>query len=136
MDPKETINLREKFLKWCERTTVHAIPNIASNNHYFLKLMWIICFLASICYCFNVLTTSVVEYYKYGVLTTYDIGQESSARFPVIIICRTATYNSNHNNNNEEDQEFLNKMAFSCSFGGVIIIFGKKNKYLNLFYIK
>lgn len=91
------INFREKIFNWCERTTFHAVPNIATNDHFILKFMWSVCLLASLGYCCRILTSSIIEFYEYNVLTTYEIVQESSSLFPVITICNLNEYDLSKN---------------------------------------
>ena len=95
------INFRDKLVSWCERTTFHAIPNIATNEHKSLKIMWTVCLIASISYCCRILTSSIIDYYEYKVLTTYEIIQESSTLFPAVTVC----------NLNEFD--FISKLIYS-----------------------
>ena len=91
------INFREKIFKWCERTTFHAVPNIATNEHIILKCMWSICLVASLGYCCRILASSIIEFYEFNVLTTYEIVQESSSLFPVITICNLNKYDLGKN---------------------------------------
>jgi len=114
------INLKEKLKNWCERTTFHAIPNIASNEQIVLKLMWTLCLLASLGYCCRILTSSVIDYYEYRVLTTIEIVQESSSQFPAITICNLnqfdfsklkdreiyENYESNSSKSNDPKEQF------------------------------
>ncbi|CAF0901340.1 unnamed protein product [Brachionus calyciflorus] len=93
------INLGEKVLSWCEKTTFHAVPNIATNEHIILKIMWSICLIASLGYCCRILTSSINDYYEYRVLTTFEIVQESSNLFPVITICNLNEYDLSKNTN-------------------------------------
>lgn len=76
------INLKNKFLIWCEKTTFHAIPNIVNNEQFSFKLMWTICLIASVCYCCRILASSIIDYYEFKVLTKFEIIQESSSLFP------------------------------------------------------
>ncbi|RNA22233.1 acid-sensing ion channel 1 isoform X2 [Brachionus plicatilis] len=95
MKPK--INFQEKLFKWCERTSFHAVPNIATNEHIVLKCMWSICLVASLGYCCRILTSSIIDFYEYNVLTTFEIVQESSSLFPVITICNLNEYDLSKN---------------------------------------
>lgn len=137
MNAKETIDLHEKFISWCEKTTFHAIPNIATNKQTFLKLMWMFCLLVSVGYCCRVLTISVTDYWNYPVLTTYDIVQESSASFPVVTVCGFRHANSStelnmtssnmsfsdHHYSHAGDYHELRKLILSCSFSDVCSLF-------------
>jgi hypothetical protein len=103
------INLKEKLKNWCEKTTFHAIPNIASNEQVVLKLMWTFCLLASLGYCCRILTSSVTDYYEYRVLTTIEIVQESSSHFPAITICNLNQFDFSKLNNRKRFEINLNK---------------------------
>lgn len=81
-EKKSQINLKKKFRLWCEKTTFHAIPNIVNHEQFSFKLMWTICLIASLCYCCRILTSSIIDYYEFKVLTKFEIVQESSALFP------------------------------------------------------
>ena len=78
------INLKRKFRNWCDKTTVHAVPNIVNNEQIMLKLMWTICLIASICYCGRIFTASIIDYFEFRVLTKFEIVQESFSIFPGI----------------------------------------------------
>jgi hypothetical protein len=86
------INLKRKFRVWCEKTTVHAVPNIVNNEQLMFKLMWTICLIASICYCGKIFTASIVDYFEFRVLTKFEIVQESFSLFPGIN-CTVHYYN-------------------------------------------
>ena len=93
------INLKEKFRNWCEKTTFHAIPNIATNEQLALKIMWTFCLIASIGYCCRILTSSIIDYYEYRVLTTFEIVQEASTFYPSITICNLNQFDLTKNKN-------------------------------------
>ena len=139
--------LKEKLKNWCEKTTFHAIPNIASNEQVALKLMWTLCLLASLGYCCRILASSVIDYYEYRVLTTIEIVQESSSQFPAITICNLnqfdfsklkdreiyENYKNNSNKSSDPKEEFnsyRNSFLASLSHGEMERLRFKLNEML------
>lgn len=99
MKKQNEIKLSEKLRNWCEKTTFHAVPNIATNEQVPLKIMWSICLIASVGYCCRILTSSIIDYYEYRVLTTFEIVQESTTYFPAITLCNLNEFDLSKNKN-------------------------------------
>lgn len=116
---EKTIDLKEKFLKWCRDTSIDAIQKIVEQNKQTpLKIMWLFCLLISICYCFFILTCSILEYLNYETTTSNGIYQESYAEFPAVVVCRLGR---------ELDDEDLKNIKLSCTFRKVYL----KNKKIS-----
>lgn len=43
--------VKDVFKNWALTSKAHGVANIARNQHYLLRLIWIVCFLASFGYC-------------------------------------------------------------------------------------
>lgn len=97
MKDKTRIKLREKFKNFSKRTTIHAIPNIVSNEQKIFKIMWTGCLIASLIYCGKILTSSIKDFYEYKVLTRFELIQESSSPFPMITFCNLNQFDLSKN---------------------------------------
>ena len=90
-------NFRKRIRMFCERTTIHAVPNIVTNDFLPLKVMWTLCLVASISFCVKILRTSINDYFLYKVLTNYEIIKEPSMHFPSVVICNLDPYDMTKN---------------------------------------
>lgn len=77
----------EKLRLWAEKTTIHAIPNITTTERNLVRVIWIICLLASSGYCGYLVIQSLIDYLKFEVNTVYAIERETDTDFPTISIC-------------------------------------------------
>ena len=84
---KLSSKLRETVEEWCKSSTSHGLPNIFRNESYLLKMIWIVCFLASTGYCFYSLYISMVQYFEYQVTSQISQVFESPTEFPTVTIC-------------------------------------------------
>jgi hypothetical protein len=83
-------SVNEKLQNWAERTTFHAIPNIATSDRTSVKVIWAICLIFSTGYCSYNLIKQVITYYSYEVETVVKIERDPNDfyKFPTISFCR------------------------------------------------
>jgi hypothetical protein len=68
-------------------STAHGIPHILRNPMLPIKLIWIVCFLASCGFCAYLLTKGVLDYLAYDVVTTIRKMPDIPALFPSVTLC-------------------------------------------------
>lgn len=78
---------RDKFVEWSSYSTAHGIPNIFRLESRLLKIIWILCFLASFAYCSYTIVNIVVVYLEYGVLINQEVVSEAPVDFPAVTVC-------------------------------------------------
>jgi hypothetical protein len=79
-----------------ESSSIHAIPNIVRNEHYLIKMVWLIFFLVSSSFCAYFIQESIADYLNYDVITKIDIKYETKLKFPIISICNINPFNSEY----------------------------------------
>ncbi len=71
-----------------QNSTIHAIPNMLRNSKFGpIKLMWLVCFVASAAGCVWFIADLVAKYFEREVVTRINIKPESEMPFPKIYIC-------------------------------------------------
>ena len=70
-----------------EFSTSHGIPNIVRSQSYFLKIMWLLCFLVSSGGCAYLVYRSISNYLEFEVVTKINVLSEVPSPFPSISIC-------------------------------------------------
>ena len=127
--------LLEIVKAWGLSTSTHGIPNIIKNHHYFIKLMWIVCFLA----CFGYMTFGLVniiqDYLSYEPITKMEFIRKSSLEFPTVTICNKSPLNTNDENffkfKNIFDgwkQNFYGKVKGTQNINNYMILFQQFSK--------
>ncbi len=89
-----------------ESSSVHAIPNITKNRFYLVKLVWVVCFLASNGVCAWFIYKSISDYLNYDVVTNIEINYVNKIQFPIISICKLG----------DDNRNFLNETLLTCNF--------------------
>ena len=74
-------------------TTAHALPNIFRTGNIILKIIWLLCFLASASYCMASMSNVLKEYLTYPSYVSTQIIQEVSSQYPAITFCNLKTLN-------------------------------------------
>lgn len=85
--------ITEKFTNWCNDTTTHAVPHIAQNRNWLIKLMWLLAFLTSFAYCIFLLVQNFTQYFNYSVSITIQRVQETPLKFPAVTFCNINPFN-------------------------------------------
>jgi hypothetical protein len=88
--------LKKKFIKWCKDTTNHGVPKIVSRKNKFIRLMWLLFFIASVTCCIYVITMSLIDFYKYKTAISIHHYQDTQTILPAITICNMNPFNINH----------------------------------------
>ena len=87
-------------------STLHALPKLGkSYNNFILKIIWVLCLIACVGYCFYSCVTTFQNYYTYPSSTKITIIQELPTQFPAISLCNIKILNRS----NPRTREYLNR---------------------------
>jgi hypothetical protein len=70
-----------------EGSTIHPIPHLVRKNFRLVKLIWLVCFLASVCICTWLIIDIVAKFLEREVVTRINLKPEPSLAFPIVYIC-------------------------------------------------
>ena len=87
--------LKSLFIEWSSSSTSHGIPNIFKTSQLYLKIVWIICFLASSGYCFSLIISYITTFLEYGVTVSTIKVIETPINFPAVTICNLNPFYAN-----------------------------------------
>ena len=93
-ESKKTLGekVKETLYEWIMVSTSHGLPGVFRNKIYAIKIMWLLCFLASTGYCLYSVYTSIVAYFEYPVNTQIIEVYENPTQFPMITMCNINPY--------------------------------------------
>ena len=78
------INMEEYLKETIKEIRIDGLPNVFLSELLVFKIMWIVVFLCSSSFCFFLVHSSFVEYFKYEVTTNLRLMTESKSTFPTI----------------------------------------------------
>jgi hypothetical protein len=84
---KMLVSIKEVAVRTALDSTAHGIPSIQRNENWFLKILWIVCFVASCGFCGYLLFKGVNDYLEYEVVTTVKKIGETPTTFPTVTLC-------------------------------------------------
>jgi hypothetical protein len=70
-----------------QSSTTHGLPNLFKTGNKYVRLMWIVCLLASSALCFFLIAKSISEYLQYQVVTQISVIYQVPMEFPSVSIC-------------------------------------------------
>lgn len=90
-NPKSKVNtgekIKQKLYDWGSNTKSHGVPNILRVENLFLKIIWIICFVASFSYCIYTIIGIILTFLKFEVLINQQVATDSPIEFPAVTVC-------------------------------------------------
>ena len=81
---KSKENMEEYLKETVKEIRIDGLPNVLMSDLLVFKIMWIVVFLFSSSFCFFLVHSSFVEYFKYQVTTNLRLVTESKSTFPTI----------------------------------------------------
>ena len=102
--PSKMVNKKSKLI-WsavCEcamNSTAHGIPNIFRLHNKMLKVMWTICFLGALFYSIYTITSIVISFLQFDVLTNQQVVVESPVDFPAVTVCNINPFDRRNSQN-------------------------------------
>ena len=111
-------NIKKLELIWaaitecCLNTTAHGLPNIFRLDNKYLKLMWIICFLASFAYCVYTISIIILSFISFDVLTNQQVLIQSPVEFPAITVCNINPFDRRNAQNYIDNVLLKNNISY------------------------
>ncbi len=91
---QEEINIIEICLDSIGESKTHGVRNIIKAKSKILKVIWLICLLASAGYCMYELVIAVIAYLQYNIVLTVTPIYEAPTNFIAVQICNNIPYDS------------------------------------------
>ena len=82
------LNLKQSIVNLMESLTIHGLPKIIRSKFKILKLWWLTLTLISISLAILFIRQTLIEYFRYNVITEVCIVDVSEIEFPTITICK------------------------------------------------
>jgi hypothetical protein len=110
----ESNNNNHHHLSWRKKlhdllltSTSHGLPNALRTPHTSMRVMWLLCFVASTGVCSYLIIKSFLAYLDYEVITKVRVVNEFQSEFPRILICNLNQFTTN------KSLEFLSDKRFN-----------------------
>ena len=85
---KESSKIKYLFLEWSQSVTYHCFPKIfKEKTNFILRLLWAVIFFSFASLTFYILVNTIISYYEYNAVTSFQMINEQPALFPTITIC-------------------------------------------------
>lgn len=82
-------------LSTCQETTTHGIIPIINRDHIVIRLLWVVCLVASSVMCALVISISITSYFDYETVTKTEKVNLISTDFPAVTICNVSPFTTN-----------------------------------------
>ena len=107
--------LKKIFEESIALSKIHGVSNIKRNEHWPIKIAWILIVLASTGLCSYFVIENLISYLEFGVITKMTFIKESTSQFPTISICNSNPFTTNNSSiyvknllSQNEFSQFLN----------------------------
>lgn len=90
---RNLLDILEYSTNWARRTSIHCIPNLIYTKSYRLRLIWFVCFTASLGLCSFQISENLILYLRYNVLTKTKIVNDANPIFPAVSFCSLNNFN-------------------------------------------
>jgi hypothetical protein len=87
--------IKEIALEWILNSTSHGLPNLFKTSQKYLKIFWLIAFLACSGICFYLITEYIINFFEYEVTVSTTYVTETPVDFPAVTICNLNPFNPN-----------------------------------------
>ena len=87
MDEWEKNRLSFQVKEWAERTSIHALPNIASNDNKIVKVIWVLFLIVFTGLNIFFVSSTVLEFFEFKTDTLIVLEREAEFEFPTITFC-------------------------------------------------
>lgn len=101
------------------------MPNLMRSNRIFIKVIWSIFIIISVCYCSLFVKSNINSYLQWDVFTKTKIIYKDDLNLPALTIC--STYN-NHKS--------IDYFLFYCKFNNIHSCYGSNFEKLEIFDAK
>ncbi|RNA27956.1 acid-sensing ion channel 1 isoform X2 [Brachionus plicatilis] len=79
--------IKQKLVDWASNTKSHGVPNIMRVESTFLRIVWTICFVASLGYCIYTIVGIIQTFLLFEVLINQQVVTDSPIEFPAVTVC-------------------------------------------------
>jgi hypothetical protein len=85
-------SILEVIRDWGVHSSAHGIPSISRKSSMIAKIIWVVILTTSWAYLGYLITSSLIEYFKYEADESVEIITERPTTFPVVDICNLSPY--------------------------------------------
>jgi hypothetical protein len=85
----ESDEIKSYIIEAITSSTIHGIDKIYKPRRTFLKVLWIIFFMASTAACAYFIANSIITYFQFEVVTKVQVIYEVPQLFPTVAICNS-----------------------------------------------
>ena len=127
--------LLNKIKSLLEGSTSHGIPNLMRTNRISIKILWALCFLASVSFCSYMVFKIVADFLNYETVSKIERITEIESKFPTISFCNVNPFTTS-----ESEQLLLsfvpanvslNDLDFRTKYG--LIVLANRDAQVNSF---
>ena len=68
-------------------STAHGVANVMRTDLLLIKIMWSILFLMSFSTCFYYITSNLLNFFEYPVISNIQVYSEMNSKFPTVSFC-------------------------------------------------
>lgn len=101
--------IKDPLHKLATDSTSSGIPRILKSKHWFIKLIWVVCFLTSAVYCAHIIKITIDDFLEYNFITRIEQFNEVPSLFPTVTLCNFNTFQT------EKAHEFLRRTIKNAS---------------------
>lgn len=98
-DFKNISNVKAVIKETLLETTAHGLPHIIKRENIFLKVFWLMCFLASASACGFMVYTAIDDYLSWDAVSKVEIIQQIPTPFPAVSICNINSFKDDNVSN-------------------------------------
>jgi hypothetical protein len=93
MNKKNEINkIKESCLTFLDITTINGLKNILIAKHKAIRIIWIIVFIISSCFCMYLLMSNCLSFLNFETKTIIQEINDPLSQFPTIVLCNRNTF--------------------------------------------
>jgi hypothetical protein len=77
-------SIQKCFIEMIMNTTIHALPKILTTDKMYFKIMWLLFFIISFGFNFQLVTKCIIDYLSYETITKIGIGFDQPGNLNLI----------------------------------------------------
>lgn len=82
--PEFKSELKKLWIDWMLVSTTHGLSSITRTSSRLVRLIWLLCFLASFSFCVYSIIQLVVQFFNYDVLINLQVSDAKTVDFPAV----------------------------------------------------
>ena len=84
---KQNTKIKDVFVSWCQKSDINGLSKIFDYENNLIRFIWTIILLASIAITAWIMSSSIIAYYEYSVVSQISIVYEQPTEFPSVTFC-------------------------------------------------